>query len=131
MYLTASEFEKFARSAKALVGGELHKEQLEEAIALGSAQLDTLLNARYETPLSLNSLPSTTQAIIKRWCKYMSLENLLGMTGLAIDREVRSALLDIIQQVREEIEAHVQSAAQLTGVPVKNRITGGVSDVAP
>lgn len=128
MYLTVEEFERFSRSAKALAGGEPNRPQLEEAIALGSAALDTLLRTRYATPLNLSDLSAGHAAIVKRWCKYLALEQLLAMQGLAVEREVRSALLDVIQSVREEIETFVNTAAQLEGAPTIQRIEWGVSD---
>lgn len=128
MYLTVEEFERFCRSAKALAGGEPNRPQLEEAIALGSAALDTLLRPRYRVPIDLSHLTPAQVAIIKRWCKYLALESLLAMQGLAVEREVRSALLDVIASVRDEIETFVSTSAQLEGVPTLQRIEWGVSD---
>lgn len=131
MYLTTAEFRKFCRSADALISGEPHAEQLDEAIRLGSATLDELLSERYYTPFDLSQLPEGTQARLKRWCKYLALESLMGMIGLSINREARVILLDIIDGVREEIKEHLQSAAELEGAPTRVRILGGETSVAP
>lgn len=122
MYLTVSEFLKYLRQYPQLKGA-LHRDAAQNLIELAASRLNNNLAQLYTTPFDMSSLPTETQAILRRLTFYLALRELGTQIDLQVGGETESAI--VLTEFEAEFNRVITGEFILVGAPRRRRVLIG------